>query len=445
LFEKLPLEILRKILPLAASLSQFQEDFVIGLCGVTHRLRFAALSVPELWDRLDIVCTVYGGAHIQESQLNKMRWWATILFFHRNRHFHSSFRFEFRYPSQYARSNIHRIDAAKLEIIFSLVGCAELLETDTLGLEFLRTITTGKRPFSLPLLKGILVRKTCLGFRDPWAEKAVQNLVSTFNVPAIRNIGLCGYQLSRINSIQSEFWSKFTHVSATFHTTLVNWRHFLRACSSLQGARITLCLLSDIVSLFTPTDRVIAAPNLEEIDLNFGYTRTDVYNVFDGIELPVLHTLIFRAQRATVQGTHRLLQATPALERFQIDCNYFPNTGTEDSLGQFPVTDLRLVKVAPLLKHILIGMSNLYRFRLFHATYIQQLEHSGWLQGRWKNGPLCVHFYWESTPWDSEEWGMETLHEFLSWPIGGYHFGEVVIAVRDCSPLWVSCHDQKYF
>ena len=441
LFEKLPLEILRKILPLAASLSPCREAFVIGLCWVTHRLRFAAFSLPELWDHLSIVCTVYGGGHIQEAELDKMRWWATILFFHRNRDFHFGLRFEFRYPSKYVHSNIRSLDATKLQIIFSLLGHAKHLDTDTLGLEFLRTTSAGKPPFPLPLLKGIQVQQSYFGWRDPWAEGAVCNLVETFIISGIRSMNLCGYRLPCTNSVHFEFWSKLTHVSATFHTTLLNWKHFLRACSSLQGARITLCLLGKIPALPIPTDRVTAAPNLKEIDLNFDYMRPEAYHVFDGMQLPVLDTLIFRAQRATLAGAHRLLRATPALERFQIHCSYFPDTGEQDYPGRFPVTDLRLVKAAPLLKHILISVYSLPNFKISHATYVQQLEHSGWLAGRWENGPLHVDFYFETLPWDLEEWGVESFHELLSWPTGGYHFGEVVMGVRPRSPLWVFCHD----
>jgi hypothetical protein len=68
-------------------------------------------------------------------------------------------------------------------------------------------------------------------------------------------------------------------------------------------------------------------------------------------------------------------------------------------------------------------------FRLILLTeHAESIVRSGWLQGPWKNGPLCVELIWLPR-WDNRRLEIQQLKQFLGSQMEVH--GDVDISVRD--------------
>jgi hypothetical protein len=220
-------------------------------------------------------------------------------------------------------------------------------------------------------------------------------------------------------------WNQLTNINANFVGSVGEWKALIGGCTLLEQAYVTLTLCPD--SSVASVVGVSSVPRLVELDLRieWGVDEYDIARVLDGIELPALKTLFFRADRLTVNGLHRLLTGTRVLERIRLSCDF----GERDVI-KFPITTARLVNLAPHLQLMTIDIANIVQFKNRFKRDVDDMRRSGWLDGPWKNGKLCIEFYWG--------WDCDDLEVFLEWPNQAYGFGEVDITLRSVAKRLIS-------
>lgn len=113
-------------------------------------------------------------------------------------------------------------------------------------------------------------------------------------------------------------------------------------------------------------------------------------NIF---HFPALKTLVFGTRVLSRRHSHLLMQATPPLERLYL-VNCFPAVLTD--VGQLiwesgDLSEGHLKKYLPNLRQLLPRGDEYKGLLTEHA---ESIVRSGWLQGPWKNGPVCVELIW---------------------------------------------------
>ena len=149
-------------------------------------------------------------------------------------------------------------------------------------------------------------------------------------------------------------------------------------------------------------------------------------NIF---HFPALKTLVFGTRVLSRRHSHLLMQPTPSLERLYL-VNCFPAVLTD--VGQLiwesgDVSEGHLKKYLPNLRQLLPRGDEYKGLLTEHA---ESIVRSGWLQGPWKNGPVCVELIWLPR-WDNRRLEIQQLKQFLGSQLEVH--GNVDISVRDIS------------
>jgi hypothetical protein len=179
-------------------------------------------------------------------------------------------------------------------------------------------------------------------------------------------------------------WGQLVRLGVSLDTTLTEWKTLIGGLRALESGRIDLTLRdpedTDVESPMSVDECTL--PNLNELDLQIR-CDSEVGNVLDGVCLPVLKTFILRTNRLTLSSLHRLVRATPQLERIQVS-SFFPAMDTQTDRLDFSFTGPSLVH----LRQIVIDIPELHH--MGHSSM------AGYVDGllRWKARTAHVDLPW---------------------------------------------------
>jgi hypothetical protein len=372
LISDMPFEILANILTSTVTRALTRDENPLYLTRITSTLRTVALATPELWQYLFTKCRIHSDTlMVPASYIHFLGWWSDRIG-NRNQ---LALRFDIDFVAHKEERRWVTLDRPILCSIVDFITRARYLEVESRGVKFLSESLqgSGMSPVSRAQSMGMN------GIADDNAEMG--EFLGLFRIPALRKLTLCDPTLRDV--AHQGIWSQLTHIRVSLVITLEQWRTFIRDCASLESAWVTLNLSRKSTSVKHPMHPI---SNLHELAIK---VDSDVGDIFNGIRLPALKTLLLAAPSLTLDGLHALLEATPLLERIRLS-TIFPISDHEPWM-EFPKESTSLAHHAPHLHHLMLDIPDI-PISLRH--YVDGIGRSGWLKGPWVNGPLRFDFYW---------------------------------------------------
>lgn len=390
--ESLPFELLSYIVVLMVGEPKEYETNPFparAISKTSKTLRQVAFSTPELWRRLHSTCKIfrpYDGAFVEGWYIQYLSWWRKRV----GNDFALKFFVDFE-PAMGDKTWMPLEGLAAQEIT-ALLACALKIETKSTSVDFilsalpLRTITEFRALESM-VLHNVYHRGDVGGDCDIWPS---------CRFPALRKFKLNGVSCYRLSK---DPWGHLTHLHITFYTTLANWKTLIGGLPALEHGRIHLTLTEtedafdepsmpeDDLTQYDLTQDDLTLPNLQEltVEIDDYYAPCQAAKFLDGIHLPGLKNLTVCTTQLTFECVHRLLQATPQLERIRLS-SIFP--ALNGRINFHTRTRARLVDYAPHLKQIAIDIPNL---RVFDGAPMQEYI-DGLMQ--WKGGAVDLELPW---------------------------------------------------
>jgi len=453
---RLPPEIFSNVFVLAAlsDLTPMSDDtttssayFPMVLCHISSQWRQIAFSTPQLWENLSTRVVLFGTPHqispstldldkllVKKKSIEFLTWWA---------------------------ANIKDNNAFALRIEIILEKSAEFHEAH--GDEIITLGGTGHST-----LLGLVCRARYLhlqgyakSFPYLWRSPESASLVPAIYFPSMESLvfqgsshspfesnsdvdfpklpfhlmptlrklrvgypQLCdplGLRISRpeIRISLKNMWGRLTHLHLGIKTTPVGWNTFIGTCITLESAHIRVMFSTPLNdnSSSRPGVGMQKLPNLRELCLDvfdICETHTDV-NIFQDLHFPKLKTLMFGTRVLSRRHFHLLVQAAPSLERLHI--SIFTETG-QLIWGSRDISEGHLNEYVPSLRQLLIEIPPIDGYKGSLAVHVESMVHSGWFQGPWKKGPLCIELIclpqWDNGALDIRQFKQLWAHKWKS-------------------------------
>lgn len=423
--ETFPVEILREIM--VRTVVERYSFSPLPICLVSRGLSGVAFSTPELWQNLSIDPKF----HQIDHQLLISRDFLEFIA-RRYGRLGNGNQFALRFkPTVSRRTFIGKnkglvpLDQQNIALLFQLFSRARHLEIHHdifFELYNLRYPEDSVGRWSLPKLESLNI----VASESEYFESQLQKILAFSDMPAVRKISLNTPCLDRLDGTRlldlfpplasrsySTKWGQLTHICAKFVIThFQDWKAIISDCHSMERA-ILILELREPDGLPPPINTsVVTHVNLQELDLTISGSRRvnrQASSLFHRVHLPALETFQLRAAHLTFVGFIGLTTAAPSLKRLRL-ASLFPTSRSESSkvdeihvdfLGFPAITPVRLADHAPQLRHIMIDIPYVARFKQSLRPYIKTLQESCWLEGPWKDGPPRFEFYW-SSPSDSK-------------------------------------------
>ena len=402
--ESLPVELLSYIVVLMVGEPKGYETNPFparAISKTSKTLRQVAFSTPELWRRLHSTCKIFksydDGAFVEGWYIQYLSWW--------RKRVGNEFALEFfvDFEPEMGDKTWMPLEGLAAQEIIALLACALKIETKSTSVDFilsalpLRTITEFRALESM-VVHNVYHKGDGGGDYDIWPS---------CRFPALRKFKLNGvscYHLSK------DPWGHLTHLDITFYTTLANWKTLISGLTALEHGRIHLRLTEDAfdepsmseddltrltedafdepsMSEDDLTQDDLTLPNLQEltVEIDDYFAPRQAAKFLDGIHLPGLKNLTVCTAQLTFECVHRLLQATPQLERIRLS-SIFP--ALNGRINFHTRTRARLVDYAPHLRQIAIDIPNL---RVFDGAPMQDYI-DGLMQ--WKGEAVDLQLPW---------------------------------------------------
>lgn len=417
--EDMAAEIISEIVLLALKGCKRRELF--AFCRISRTLRQAALSTSAVWMKLVTTWKVHessDGSYISRSYLEFLEWWYGRV----SKKNGFAMRFTIKFVDGGNRTDWIPLNGRPMEAILTLLSHSRYLETGSAELTHLKhalaqniqrsphdsrdTIIPSSTRIPFPSLQSINIKNTYkVGDENRGYEGELQNLLALFETPALQKCVLSNLVLGNPLSIPKYpqdaggtgegIGGQLTHICVCFEGTPASWKRFIGGLWSLKSACIKLTLMDpEDTEIRNPSVEGRTIANLSEFLLTIDCRLRvyDVANVLDGLCLPALKTLLIHAPRLTLGCLHRIFGATRVLERIRIH-SIFPIVELDANHVGFPTTNDRLINHVPHIRHIMIDVLHIARFRHAFRGYVEGVRNGPWLRGQWKNGPPCVEFY----------------------------------------------------
>ncbi|KIM35943.1 hypothetical protein M413DRAFT_428143 [Hebeloma cylindrosporum] len=471
-FNRAPPEIISKIFVAVLEITPISKRIEVTLrssskmpmllCHVSSSWRQIAFTTPELWEHVCAFIPVYvlvdsNDDRMQTDQfwvsrkdLEFLDWWSANLMQGRNAfslrlHLH-----HFSLPRACKSGAITLLTTEDMTALLKLAGRARYMDVDSSFFPFSEDLLLTARPNgetyiggayfffleSLVITEGGSYKKYDRPFqRIPFHSMQALRKMCLTNLSLHDPLGMNIAQPG-VRHAFGMMWARLTHVQLNLHLTVATWQTFIRGCTSLESGRLRLFLL-DGEGMDTDHDLTLedqsgpnytSLPNIRELSITIEVAdeESDIGKLFDNLHLPSLKTLLVWCNFLTIKSFHRLLNATPNVERIrlsslfpavndsdepmelsdpEVDGGYylhFPEIG--EKKGRSGQANGRLVHYVPHLKKIMLDVPNTRQFKTSVRGYLDNMVRSGWLKGPWKNGRPQVEFYWIWLPDRLDRW-----------------------------------------
>lgn len=423
--ERIPDEIIQEISTWASS--------PVTISQLSRRLRRIAFDTPTLWQVFYTTCRVYrtdSQLLVRDGYLEHLDWWYTRL---GNKN-ELAFKFELqRFWRKTAPEKCVPFDQQIVKSLFRLFARARYLyiEHDSISfLDFASGHSLVIAPW--PFIESLTFAVSHGEEEGLSCNHIIHSMVETHKMSALRRIQLERLVLTHplderlVDYKTAWMWNQLTQIRSTFMVSrLDHWKGVIGELRAVESANLTILVREDDLDL-AANGKTYTMACLRELRITvdcFYTVNRQVSALFEGLHFPALETFQLIGAHLTFDGFHRLVAATPLLERIRL-ASLFPTTDTESSdyiagfnkaAVQFPTTTTkRLVNCVPHLKHFVIDIPTIHQFNDSLRPYVDGLRQCGWLEGSsWTNGPpifdLC-RTYWSS----SMEGVVDDLYEYLS-------------------------------
>lgn len=451
--EDMPVEILAKILratvgrALAVDSDSKAFPVPVYLTQITSRLRNVALDTPEIWQFLVTTCKIHelrSNSMVKQSYLDFLHWWSKRLG-NRNR-FCLQFHIDPVSPKEH--TGWTALDGPTLHSILEFIARGRYLEIeDRTVMYLLKSVDQCAYYRDVPpALSAESINMEATRLRPSYREEhktELSEVLRLFEMTALRRIVMNELRMRRapLSSACRNMWGQLTHIKVTLVTHLEEWTTFIRSCTSVESAWITLKLQEheDDGNNSVPPNTL---PNLRELAMRID-CQFEVWEIFEAIHLPALKTLLLAAQPMSLDDLHTLADSTPSLERLRLAATFPVN---ERYRVRFPENSTALATHAPRLKRVMLDVPHVNEFDNALREYIDDMRSSGWLRGQTDTLRLDFYCAWMVDP--ANRW-MEDLQQYLDMPEN--RMDNVRITLRAVakaegelfsdSPLWEMCHD----
>lgn len=467
---RMPPEILSKVFVLAAlsDLTPMSDGsttsstyFPMVLCHVSSDWRQIAFSTPQIWEHLSTYVDLFGTPHetspgtlglegllVKQRSIEFLTWWAANirdnnafalrieLIWHKSAEFYRG-----RYGGE-----IITLDETGLSTLLGLVCRARYLHLQNYSGSF-SYLTRHPDSAALvpeiffPSMESLVFQGHSFSNCDDDFQKLPFHLMPALRKLRLGNIELfdphgSGISCPAIRTNLNNMWGRLTHLDLRIRTTLVGWKNFIGICTALENARIGVMLTTspdDGDNSSSPRGGMLTLPQLHELCLDVfdPYEHHTEANIFQDLHFPRLKTLVLHTNILSTRLLHLLMQATPSLERLHISTR-FPvlliHRGQVIWESSGDTSEGRLKEHAPHLKQLLINIPPADEYKSPLTEYARSIVRSGWLQGPWKNGPLCLELLWLSR-WDDRHLEIQQLKRFLDSQTEAH--GDVDISVKE--------------